>query len=116
MSDLRQGSSMDGRPADATTAELAKLLHLRELTGRLQDENQHLATALETRVVIEQAKGMLAERLQITLDQAFAILRHAARSNRVELRKLAAAVVTSPTTPPEVEQAVRSRPGPDEPT
>jgi AmiR/NasT family two-component response regulator len=64
-----------------------------------------LRTALESRVVIEQAKGVLAERLQIDVDDAFALLRGAARRNRIELRGLAAAVVSSPATPPELAQA-----------
>ena len=32
-------------------------------------------------MIIEQAKGVLAERLRITVDQAFTVLRHYARSH-----------------------------------
>jgi AmiR/NasT family two-component response regulator len=62
-------------------------------------------------VVIEQAKGVLAERLKMTVDEAFTVLRHGARGARIELRGLAAAVVSSPMTPPEVDRAIRSRVG-----
>jgi transcriptional regulator with GAF, ATPase, and Fis domain len=52
-----------------------------------------LQTALNSRVLIEQAKGVLAERLQVDLDESFALLRHAARSRNRRLSELAQAVV-----------------------
>jgi hypothetical protein len=55
-------------------------------------ENEQLRTALATRIVIEQAKGMLAERFEMDVDEAFERLRHQARSHRIKLHVLAAAV------------------------
>jgi ANTAR domain/GAF domain len=48
-----------------------------------------LQLALTSRIVIEQAKGMLAERLQISPDNAFEVLRGAARSRNRLLSDLA---------------------------
>ena len=48
-----------------------------------------LQTALHSRVTIEQAKGMLAERLQISVDEAFDLLRRHARSHNLRLSDLA---------------------------
>jgi len=59
----------------------------------LQRENEQLRTALVTRIVIEQAKGMVAERLQVEIEVAFERLRREARNRRMKLHTLAAAVV-----------------------
>lgn len=64
-----------------------------ELLEALRTENDQLRTALVTRIVIEQAKGMLAERLQLEVDVAFERLRREARNRRLKLHTLAAAVV-----------------------
>ncbi|MFG3259183.1 ANTAR domain-containing response regulator [Streptomyces sp. NPDC048172] len=53
-------------------------------------ELQH---ALDSRVLIEQAKGMLAERSGQTPDEAFAALRRYARANRRKLHDLARAIL-----------------------
>ncbi|MFC4854762.1 GAF and ANTAR domain-containing protein [Actinophytocola glycyrrhizae] len=52
-----------------------------------------LQNALDSRVTIEQAKGMLAERQQVTVDEAFAALRGYARKNGVKMREVARDVV-----------------------
>jgi AmiR/NasT family two-component response regulator len=61
-----------------------------------------LELALESRVVIEQAKGMLAARHHVTLQTAFDALRLAARSNHLILRELALRVISEPETPGEI--------------
>ena len=48
-----------------------------------------LETALESRVVIEQAKGILAYHLDIDLQEAFLLLRHRARNSQRLLRDVA---------------------------
>jgi hypothetical protein len=68
---------------------------------QLEQENAQLREALASRIVIEQAKGILAERNRISLDEAFELLRRAARSNRMRIHTLAAAVVAACTTPNE---------------
>jgi AmiR/NasT family two-component response regulator len=68
------------------------LLHERSM--RHSDTlNEQLQTALNSRVIIEQAKGKLAERLGIDMDQAFSILRGAARNRNLRLADLAQAFV-----------------------
>jgi AmiR/NasT family two-component response regulator len=75
---------------------------LRELVGTLLEKNQQLQRALESRIVIEQAKGVLAERYGMSVDEAFELLRRSARSNRLRLHALATAVVASHDTPIEI--------------
>lgn len=67
------------------------ILHQRILT---QSEliNQQLQSALNTRVIIEQAKGVLAERGSVDMDQAFTMLRNHARATRQRLADVAHAV------------------------
>lgn len=52
-----------------------------------------LQAALTSRVVIEQAKGILAERWKVAPDEAFNRLRKYARANQVRLPDLAQAIV-----------------------
>ena len=75
---------------------------LRDLVATLAEQNAQLERALESRVLIEQAKGMLAERWDVTPEHAFAILRGAARSHRMRVHDLARSVLASRTTPPEL--------------
>jgi ANTAR domain-containing protein len=90
-----------GTPVEAERA-IERLL---ELTSVLARRASQLQEALDSRVVIEQAKGILAERYGIGVEDAFRLLRRAARSNRIRIHDLAARVVASPTTPPEFAAA-----------
>src|ERR1700685_471279 len=76
--------------ADAATIGILQQRSIRRgevVAGQLQ-------AALTSRVVIEQAKGVLAERLQISTDDAFAVLRTAARSRNRLLSDLAREVAS----------------------
>ncbi len=55
-----------------------------------------LETALATRVTVEQAKGILARALGISPEDAFTVLRKAARDKGTRLRDLADRIVASP--------------------
>jgi AmiR/NasT family two-component response regulator len=75
---------------------------LKDLVGSLLVKNQQLQRALESRIVIEQAKGVLAERYGMSVDEAFELLRRSARNHRLRLHVLATAVVASHETPSEI--------------
>ena len=75
-------------------ADVATISLLHERNVRLSDTlNEQLQTALNSRVVIEQAKGKLAERLGLDMDQAFSLLRKYARARNLRLSDLAQAVI-----------------------
>ena len=52
-------------------------------------------SALESRVAIEQAKGILAERLGLDVEAAFEVLRRQAREQRRPISEVAGGVVVS---------------------
>jgi transcriptional regulator with GAF, ATPase, and Fis domain len=68
------------------------ILHQRVL-ARGAMVNSQLQTALNSRIVIEQAKGVLAERQGIDMEQAFLQLRTTARNNNRHLSDTARAVI-----------------------
>lgn len=87
-----------GKQTRVQGGELPAQPSLEEIDQRVAQ----LQRALDTRIVIEQAKGVLSERFRITIDQAFEILRGTARSNRQPLRQLAQQIVEHPETPGEI--------------
>lgn len=89
-------------PAELNGDGGADVERLRELAASLLTENEQLQRALDSRIVIEQAKGVLAERYRMSVDDAFEILRRSARNHRLRLHALAAAVVASRETPNEI--------------
>jgi transcriptional regulator with GAF, ATPase, and Fis domain len=71
-------------------ADVATISLLQERSMRHSDAlNEQLQTALNSRVIIEQAKGKLAERLGLDMDQAFRLLRDHARNRNLRLADLA---------------------------
>jgi GAF domain-containing protein len=82
---LRIGQAL----ADVATIGLLqqRAIHRRDiLTEQLQE-------ALDSRILIEQAKGVLAERLKVDVGSAFALMRDGARSHNRRLTDLARAIV-----------------------
>jgi AmiR/NasT family two-component response regulator len=75
---------------------------LQELVSSLLEQNAQLRTALESRIVIEQAKGVLAERFGVGVEEAFELLRRAARNHRMSIHALAGRVVAARETPHEI--------------
>jgi len=72
-----------------------------ELTAQLQG-------ALNSRIIIEQAKGTIAERDGIGMDEAFERLRSYARTHGKKLADIAQAVVAHTFTTAEIEALVRA--------
>lgn len=68
------------------------ILNASEL-ARTRRKSEQLEAALESRVVIEQAKGRLSGDLGISVDEAFDRLRRHARSNNRKLRDVAQDVI-----------------------
>ena len=71
--------------ADIATIAILQNRH----TMATQDVNSQLEHALSSRIVIEQAKGMIAERRNIGADEAFVRLRSYARNHNLRLADVA---------------------------
>ena len=83
----------DQRLAQAL-ADVATIAILQQRSAQRSSElSEQLQLALNTRVVIEQAKGVLAERGGTDMDAAFGAIRKHARDNNIKLGDVAAAVV-----------------------
>jgi hypothetical protein len=87
-------------PSDARPSHSAEFLLQRVI---------QLQTALDSRVVIEQAKGLLAGRLRLALDETFEIIRQAARKTGRQLHDLAEEIVSSEELPSAITHAIRER-------
>jgi len=75
-------------------ADIATIGILHERTARESDvAKQQLQHALDSRVLIEHAKGGLAHTRNVDMDEAFRALRDYARGNGLLLRNVAEAVV-----------------------
>ena len=66
----------------------------------------HLRTALTSRVVVEQAKGFLRERLDVSVDYAFELLRSYARSRGDHLTEVSRCLITEPSACPAILAAI----------
>ena len=107
--DLRIGQAL----ADVATIGILQERAIR----RREVLAEQLQVALNSRVIIEQASGILAERGELDIAQAFTLLRSHARSNNQRLSDLARDVVNGrpPSTPcsapprPEARRPARSR-------
>jgi PAS domain S-box-containing protein len=94
VSDLLDDPAVRGR-----ICNIRDVTERRSAQERLAELNQQLETALTSRVVIEQAKGMLAERRGTSIEEAFQSLRKHARDHNASLQDVATAVVTLGLSP-----------------
>jgi GAF domain-containing protein len=96
--DARDGTLADPaiRPVAQAMADVATIAILQERIGRQHEIlNQQLQSALTSRVAIEQAKGVLATRLEIEMDEAFELMRKRSRDERRRLVEVAEEVVNA---------------------
>jgi GAF domain-containing protein len=84
-------TDLDAGQALADVATIAILSH--RAAHEAQVLNEQLNNALNSRIVIEQAKGMVAERLNVDVERAFAILRTHARNHNLRLADVAHDVI-----------------------
>ena len=104
-------------PGDLDTADVATaqalvdvatigVLHQR-VTVSAETLNEQLQSALNTRVAVEQAKGVLAERSNLTMDEAFGLLRTYSRAHRTSLRSTCHGVIDGTITIPDLTRPQR---------
>jgi GAF domain-containing protein len=84
-------ADIDVAQAFADVATITILQHRAALAGQVV--NEQLQSALNSRIVIEQAKGIVSERESLNMQQAFSALRSYARSHGLRLVDVANAVI-----------------------
>ena len=88
--------SEESIPVAQAMADVATIAILTDRLARNRDLlTEQLQVALDSRVVIEQAKGTLATRLDIDHTQAFTLLRQRSRRERRPLTEVAADVIAT---------------------
>ena len=88
---------IDVAQAFADVATIAMLQH--RAAHEAQVINDQLTHALNSRVVIEQAKGVIAERLGVDMERSFTTLRSHARNHNVRLADVATAIISGELPP-----------------
>jgi len=98
-----------GPPADAATRDLVSRFAAYAvvpvsnmyLYESAKDQVGHLQAALDSRAVIDQAKGILMERLKLTADRAFQLLAWVSMSTNTKVRDVAETLVRTGQLPGE---------------
>ncbi|MEV6970353.1 GAF and ANTAR domain-containing protein [Hamadaea sp. NPDC051192] len=102
-------SDVGGRLADSDV-EIVQALADVAAIGLLQERairrgellTEQLQGALNSRIVIEQAKGVIAQARGVSVDEAFALIRSFSRSHNLRLSDLARTITTDPSSIPEL--------------
>jgi GAF domain-containing protein len=102
-------ADVEAAQALADVATIAILQH--RATLEAQVVNQQLQNALNSRIVIEQAKGMVAERESLNMEQAFSALRSHARNHNLRLVNVAEAVIGGSLAASALDRAAQARLG-----
>jgi hypothetical protein len=100
---IQGGDGELGRLVEYADAQERKVQELQTVVTQLQ-------SALDSRVTIERAIGMLAERFNLPIYDAFEVIRSAARTSRRGVRSLAEELLEDRAkTPPEIVEASARR-------
>jgi AmiR/NasT family two-component response regulator len=91
---------------DEAAAAIARLLAVTEATYERRAQLQH---ALQSRIAIEQAKGILAERHGLDVEQAFEAIRSASRANRLKVHELVRRITPGAETPEEIVRLINAK-------
>jgi GAF domain-containing protein len=98
-------------PADLTVgqtlAHVATVAVLQEGAPTQNAVLPRLRAALASRVVVEQAKGFLRARLDVSVDEAFVLLRRYAHTHGEHLTRAARRLVSDPVSRPEILALIR---------
>ena len=97
------GSSLDERNEPLTALLVAEVVALAvanaDAHAPLGEQARNMRLAMESRAVIEQAKGVLMAQRQVDADQAFEILREASQRYNRKLRDIAVGIVEGTQQP-----------------
>jgi GAF domain-containing protein len=92
----RAFSSVESEEAATAVAEAVAVAVVNaDAHDRLAEHARHMRLAMESRAVIEQAKGVLMAQRNVDAEQAFDILRDASQRYNRKLRDIAAGIVAS---------------------
>jgi AmiR/NasT family two-component response regulator len=92
----------------ADVATIAILQH--RVIASAQTLNEQLNHALNSRIVIEQAKGKISEAADLDMEEAFRRLRHHARNRNLRLTELAHDIATGGLKPMALDPLPTPRP------
>ena len=102
-------ADVDAAQAFADVATIAILQHRAALEAQIL--NEQLTHALNSRVVIEQAKGMVAEREGLDMEESFMLLRNHARSHNLRLVDVATQVIAGDLSAASLDRPLTRDPG-----
>jgi AmiR/NasT family two-component response regulator len=103
----------DGVEARALPAQIAAEMDRLVVYADAQERKvSQLQSALDSRVIIEQAIGILAERFHLPFPDSFEVLRAAARNSRREVRAVAEELRASRETPLAISDVLPRDPDP----
>jgi GAF domain-containing protein len=92
-------------------ADVASIAIVQDAATRLATTRElQLQHALDSRIIIEQAKGMVAEHESVNMNTAFALIRTFARNHNLALTEAAAELVNGNLSAEAMKQSPRRRP------